>query len=109
MPRIISVPAQTLRLEIRALQEVPASPREPGYVRVDVGRVDDAGAFIIPQQFETYEIRGKMFEALVGPAAEWAPDKPDGTYRNDDLWYFMDRIKAAAEEAAEVQRKLDQV
>lgn len=107
MPRVTNVPAQTVRLEIRSLEEVPTSPGSPGYVRVQVGRVDETGSFIVPQQYDVYEIRGRMFEQLVGPAAEWAPDKPNGTYRNDDLWYCIDRILEATAKAAELQRQMD--
>lgn len=108
MPRIIEVPAQTVRQEIRSLEEVPSSPGQPGFVRVHIGRVDETGAFIVPQQFETYEIRGRMFEALVGECAEWAPDKPAGTYRNEDLWHFVDRIRDATARANALQREMDQ-
>ena len=109
MPRIIEVPAQTIRQEIRALEEIPSSTGAPGFVRVQVGRVDETGAFIVPQQFETYEVRGRMYEALVGEPAEWAPDKPAGTFRTEDLWYFIDRIRDATAKAAELQRQMDQM
>jgi hypothetical protein len=107
MPRIVEVPAQTVRQEIRSFEEVPGSPNSPGFVRVHVGRVDEKGDFIMPQQFEVYEIRGKMFEALVGEPAAWAPDKPAGTYRNDDLWIMVDRIREATARAAALQREFE--
>jgi hypothetical protein len=109
MPRTIDVPAQTIHQEIRSLEEIPSSPGAPGFVRVQIGRVDETGAFLVPQQFDMYEIRGKMYEALVGAPAEWAPDKPAGTYRNEDLWYFIDRIREATVRAAALQRELEQL
>lgn len=109
MAREINVPAQVIREEIRSLEEVPASTGSPGFIRVNIGRVDETGAFLQPQQFEVYEIRGKHFDALVGAPAEWAPDKPAGTYRNADLWYFIDRIRDATRCAAELQRQMEQL
>jgi hypothetical protein len=107
MPRITNVPAQVVRQEIRSLEEVPASPGAPGYVRVQIGRVDETGAFLVPQQFEVYEIRNRMYEQLVGEPGEWAPDKPAGTFRNEDLWHFIDRIREATAKAAELQRAME--
>lgn len=108
MPREIAIPAQTIREEIRALEEYSPTPKEPGYVRVQVGRVDASGAFIVPQSFDVYEIRGNSYEALTGPAGPWAPDKPAGTYRTDDLWFFIDRARAAMKRAAELKREQDE-
>ena len=40
------------------------------------------------------EIVGADFDELVSANPEWAPSKPPGTYRNEDLWMFIDRIRA---------------
>jgi hypothetical protein len=106
MARTVDIPAQTISQEIRSIEEVPSSTGAPGFVRVQIGRIDASGAFVVPQQFEVYEIRGKMYEALVGEPADWAPDKPAGTYRNDDVWYFVDRIRDATARAAALQLEM---
>jgi hypothetical protein len=97
MPREVTIPAQTVREEVRSLSEYSTAPGSPGFVTVMVGVVDDNGVFVVPQQFVTYEISGANFEALTGEPAEWAPDKPAGTYRNEDLWYFIDLIRNPVE------------
>jgi hypothetical protein len=108
MPRSIAVPAQTVREEVRAIEEVPSSFNAPGVIRVQIGRVDERGQFIVPQTFETYEIRGKQFDALIGPASpDWAPGKPEGTYRNEDLWYQVDRIRETMARQAQMQREIE--
>jgi hypothetical protein len=98
MPRITIRPAETVREAIRKIDEVPATATQPGFVRVLVGLIDEAGEFIVPQQFSAHVIEGQNYADLVGPPAAWAPDKPAGTYRNDDLWHCIDVAKAQAKE-----------
>jgi hypothetical protein len=124
MARVTIRPATTVREAIRHIEEVPAAGSQPGIVRVMVGVVDELGEFVVPQQFTTHSIEGRNYLDLVGPPAAWAPDKPDGTYRNDDLWHCIDvakaevadrvaRVKeaqaqqAAAQAAREEQARLD--
>jgi hypothetical protein len=94
MVRETTIPAKTVREEIRSLQEFPATPGGEGRVSVVVGRVDEDGAFLFPPQTVTYEITGEHFAALTGNPAAWASDKPAGTYRNADLWHFIDLLRA---------------
>jgi hypothetical protein len=84
MPREIAVPAQTYREEIRSIEEFPPFGVTRGIVRAMVGRVDESGHFIIPQRFETYQIEGDDYDALVAAT---------GTYKNDDLWPFIDKLR----------------
>jgi hypothetical protein len=86
-----------VREEIRGLEEWPAHGVTPGAIKVLVGRVDERGNFLVPQTFETYHIEGEMYEQLVAvEAPAWAPNKPPGTYRNEDLWHFIDLVRAGA-------------
>ena len=64
-------------------------------VRVSVGVVDAAGEFLVPQTFASYEITGANFAELMSASPSWAIGKPAGTYRNEDLWIFIDRIRSA--------------
>jgi hypothetical protein len=89
MPRQVTIPAETIYEDIQSLNEYP----EQEIVRVVVGSTDSEGVFLVPQQFNTYEIQGDMYTELVGPPTSWAPDKPDGTYRNEDLWHFIDLLR----------------
>jgi hypothetical protein len=38
-------------------------------------------------------IDGANYTELNGPPTSWAPDKPTGTYRNQDLWHFIDILR----------------
>jgi len=88
MPRQIEIPAQFVYEDIRSIEEVPGIS-----VNVMVGKTDSTGEFIVPQQFSLYMIDGANYVELNGPPTSWAPDKPDGTYRNEDLWHFIDILR----------------
>lgn len=88
MPRQIEIPAQFVYEDIRSIEEVPGIS-----VNVMVGKTDSTGDFIVPQQFSLYMIDGANYVELNGPPTSWAPDKPDGTYRNEDLWHFIDILR----------------
>lgn len=88
MPRQSTIPEQTVFEDIRSIDEVVGS-----HVRAMVGRVDSAGEFIVPQQYEVFEITGDNFAELMSANPTWAPGKPAGTYRNEDLWIFIDRLR----------------
>jgi hypothetical protein len=91
MPRNITIPAQTYTEEVQSIEEYPVDR----LVRVVVGRIGDDGRWIVPQRFQTLEIQGDLFDQLIGDGEGWAePDKPVGTYRNEDLWYFIDFLRA---------------
>jgi hypothetical protein len=43
----------------------------------------------------SYLIDGAEYQQLLGDGAGWAaPGKPLGTFRNEDLWYFIDHKRA---------------
>lgn len=86
MPRETTIPQQTVREDIRSLEEFPSER----LVRLVVGRVDALGNWIVPQQFIAYAVEGAQYDELCGPATAWAPDKPAGTFRTEDLWHFID-------------------
>lgn len=90
MSREVVIPQQSYTEDFMVIEELPGNR-----VRVVVGvRREDGESFDVeryrPQDFI---IEGADLEELNGPAAEWAPDKPDGTYRNQDLWYFIDKLR----------------
>ena len=87
MPREINIPAETIFQDIRTIEEVPNIS-----VRVLVGQTDADGEFIVPQQYTSYLIDGENYIELNGPPTSWSPDKPTGTYRNQDLWHFIDLL-----------------
>lgn len=92
MPRETTIPAQIVREDIRSVEEYPNE-----FIRVMVGIVDAGGAFIVPQEFSIYEITNENFAELMSADPEWAPGKPAGTFRNDDLWIFIDRLRNVQE------------
>ena len=89
MARERVVPTRTVLEGIRSIEEYTGE-----MVRVLVGEVTAAGVFVVPQQFTIYEIKGDDFAELMSAGPAWAPDKPAGTYRNEDLWVFIDRERA---------------
>jgi hypothetical protein len=96
-----TIPAQTTSETIRQIEEllpyaVPlpdglAGPLSPGRVVVMVSTSTEGHA----EQFNSFTISGADYDDLVSEAPEWAPDKPAGTYRNADLWHFIDLQRAA--------------
>ncbi len=91
MAREIVIPAKTVREDIRSIEEVTGT-----LIRVLVGVVDETGSFVVPQNFAIYEIKDADFEELMSAGPAWALNKPAGTYRNEDLWIFIDRQRGAA-------------
>ena len=88
MPRQVDIPAQVVYEDFRTIEEIPSV-----LVNVMVGKTDSSGEFIVPQQFSSFIIDGSNYEELNGPPTSWAPDKPTGTYRNEDLWHFVDLLR----------------
>lgn len=88
MPRQIDIPAQVVYEDLRTIEEVPGLS-----VNVLVGKTDSAGEFIVPQQYQIFIIDGDNYKELNGPPTSWAPDKPNGTYRNEDLWHYIELLR----------------
>ena len=89
MAREYTAPAQVFTEEFRTIEEITGL-----LVRVMVGSVDKDGRFVVPQQFSVYEIKDEDFAELMSASPSWAANKPANTYRNEDLWIFVDRIRA---------------
>lgn len=88
MPREVTIPTRVVHEEIALVEEHPSSRA----VMVRVAMIDEAtGKFDISLGIMEYTIALEDYDELVGPPTEWAPDKPAGTYRNDDLWHFIDK------------------
>lgn len=73
---------------IRLLEESPGD-----FVRVMIGKLCQDGRYEIPQQFEQFLIEKGDYEELISASPSWAPGKPAGVYRNEDLWPLIDRIR----------------
>ena len=91
MARTVVVPAQSVLEDIRSVEEYIGDS-----VRVLVGVVSSEGVFLVPQQFSIFEVKGADYAELVSASPSWAPGKPAGTFRNEDLWVFIDRQRAAS-------------
>lgn len=88
MPREITIPTKVVHEEIANIEENTGSR----YIRVRVAMIDEAtGKFDVSMGVWEYEIVSEDYDELTGPPTSWAPDKPTGTYRNDDLWHFIDK------------------
>tara|TARA_R110002126_G_scaffold46547_2_gene131025 strand:+ start:1158 stop:1430 length:273 start_codon:yes stop_codon:yes gene_type:complete len=89
MPREINIPAQQIYEDIYSLQELPDNQS----VRVVVCVTTQQGEFIVPSQCREYMIAGEQYIELNSANPSWHPDKPAGTYFNEDLWHFIDLMK----------------
>lgn len=88
MPRQVDIPAQVVFEKIIFVEELPNF-----WVRASVGKTDASGDLIPNQRSETYTIEGDNFTELLSPAPSWSPNKPAGTYDNEDLWHFIDILR----------------
>lgn len=86
--RTVTIPQTSVIEDIRLIEEIAGEE-----IRLFVGKKLENGNWVPEQQYESYTISGDDFAELNGPATAWAPDKPEGTYRNQDLWYFIDKIR----------------
>lgn len=78
-----------------AVEDIVTLYEQPGrMVRLCVAPVNADGTMVNGNVFEEYEIAGDDFDELVSENPSWAPGKPAGTYRNEDLWVFIDRYRA---------------
>ena len=90
MNRTVTIPSTTVTEAINDIQEIPGL-----CVRFLVGKVDSDGNWILGQTFETFIVNNADYIELNGPPTAWSPDKPTGTYRNDDLWHYVDEQRLA--------------
>lgn len=89
MARNITIPSQTVQEEIVVVEEAVNQ-----YVRIVVGILNpDGESFNTNLGVQEYRITGDDLAELNGPPTTWSPNKPNGTYRNEDLWHFVDLIR----------------
>ena len=88
--RTVTIPQITITEDISQIDETPGIQ-----VRFLVGKRESNGNWVVPQQFETFIVAGEQYEELNGPPQPWCPDKPIGTYRNEDLWHYVDLQRAS--------------
>ncbi len=88
MPRQVDIPAQVVYEKIIFVEELPNF-----WVRASVGKTDAVGELLPNQRSETYTIEGDNFTELLKPNTPWSPNKPAGTYDNEDLWHFIDILR----------------
>jgi hypothetical protein len=89
MPREINIPASTIKEDIYLIEESVGIA-----VRVVVGFLNSENKFDLEIPTKQYRILGADYQELVGAPPAWAPDKPSGTYRNEDLWHYIDLQRA---------------
>lgn len=83
--RTVVIPETTVTEDINLIEESPGIQ-----IRFLVGKKEANGNWVIPQQFQTFIVSGEQYDELNGPPLDWCPDKPVGTYRNEDLWHYVD-------------------
>jgi hypothetical protein len=86
--RTVVIPETTVTEDINLIEETPGIQ-----VRFLVGQKESNGNWVVPQQFETFIVSGEQYDELNGPPLPWCPDKPVGTYRNEDLWHYVDMAR----------------
>ena len=88
MMRTVTIPESTITEDISLIDETPNVQ-----VRFLVGKRESNGNWVVPQQFETFFVANEQYVELNGPPLDWCPDKPVGTYRNEDLWHYVDLFR----------------
>lgn len=83
--RTVIIPSTTVTEDFGIINETPGVS-----VVFTVGKKQDNGNWLMGQNFEQFTIIGEQYTELNGPAQSWCPDKPTGTYRNEDLWHYVD-------------------
>jgi len=84
--RTVTIPTASITEDINSIEENPGI-----FVRFLVGKKQANGNWILNQQFETFVVMGQDYIDLNGVPLDWCPDKPTGTYRNEDLWHYVDK------------------
>lgn len=87
--RTVVIPSTTVTEDISLIDETPGLQ-----VRFLVGRKDETGNWIVPQEFQIFLVTGEQYTELNGSPLDWCPDKPVGTYRNEDLWHYVDLARS---------------
>jgi len=88
MSRQINIPAQSFYETIVYIEELPNA-----WVRVSVGKTNSDGELLPNQTAQRYTIEGDDLTELLIANPSWSPNKPAGTYDNEDLWYFIDKLR----------------
>lgn len=107
--REITIPQQTVYESIQTYEHFVGT-----CVTVSVGVGSDVNGvfqFAYPQTFKNYTIANAAerldpqtgqvirpaiadYDDLMSANPSWAPNKPAGTFRQDDLWRFIDLIRS---------------
>lgn len=87
--RTVVIPETTVTEDINLIEEAPGVQ-----VRFLVGKKEANGNWVVPQEFQIFVISGEQYTELNGPPLDWCPDKPVGTYRNEDLWHYVDLARS---------------
>ena len=87
MPRQIDIPAKVVFETIVLVEESPNS-----WVRASVALTNETGDILPNQTAKQYMIEGDNLIELLKGNPSWSPNKPAGTYDNEDLWHFIDLL-----------------
>lgn len=94
--REIIIPAKE---EVIYIEEIHAYThvKSQSIITIAVGLCDSNGDFIEDQDYETLALKGQDYIDMLsengGPESP-SPGKPAGTFRKDDMWYFIDLIRS---------------
>jgi len=66
-------------------------------VQVGVAPATEDGGELVPVVGATVytTIRGDQYNELMAESPEWAPGKPAGSFREQDLFHILDQMEAA--------------
>ena len=92
--RAVTIPAINAYEEIHSIEEYVPAQFTAGSVRVSVRTVDMNGVIVKGVPLKQYTIKDADYHKLTGPAVPDIPGKPAGTFRNQDLWFFIDQMRA---------------
>jgi hypothetical protein len=89
MPRQVDIPAKVVYEKILLVEESPNS-----WVRASTVLTDANGETLENQIAQQYMIQGDNLTELLVANPSWSPNKPGGTYDNEDLWHFIDILRS---------------
>lgn len=86
-----TVDVETVETAVKEILSVIYENKAREYVDVEVQYITESGQ-VISQ--ENYAITDQKYELLMSESPGFAPGKPYGEYREVDLWYIIDQMRA---------------
>lgn len=74
---------------------LPIDPDNPPAIALAPPTVERTFFRAISGKDAVYKIEHGDYDELMSASPSWSPGKPAGVFRYDDLWYYVDKYRAA--------------